>query len=312
MPDLHGQVTALAYRAGATAAQLVPASLATPLARAIGRASAPLMPAQRRMAARHQRRAQPGDGGPAGVEGVFDSYGRYWLEMLRLPAEVRSGAVASHFTIEGFEHIEEGLARGKGVIVALPHLGGWEWGGAWMALRGHRLVAVVERIEPPELLAWFAEQRAAIGIDVVPLGPDVSKVVLKALRDNRIVCLLSDRDIEGDGVEVEFFGERTSLPGGPATLALRTGATLVPAAVYFRSGRDHRGVVRPPIEVERSGRLREDIARITQQLANELELLIRAAPQQWHLLQPNWPSDRSGPEDNGPNRDGPNGNGSAE
>ena len=116
--------------------------------------------------------------------------------------------------------------------------------------------------------------------------------MLRALRDNRIVCLLSDRDIEGDGVEVEFFGERTTLPGGPATLALRTGATLLPAAVYFRPGRDHLGVVRPPIEVERAGRLREDIARITQVLAHELEALIRAAPEQWHLLQPNWPSDR--------------------
>jgi lauroyl/myristoyl acyltransferase len=296
VPDVPGQVTALAYRAGATAAQLVPGSIATPIARAIGRASAPLLPAQRRMAARHQRRAVPDSGsvGPTGVEEVFDSYGRYWLEMLRLPAEVRSGAVAAHFAIEGFEHIEDGLAHGNGVILALPHLGGWEWGGAWMALRGHRLVAVVERIEPPELLQWFAEQRAAIGIDVVPLGPDVSRVVLRALRDNRIVCLLCDRDIEGDGVEVDFFDERTRLPGGPATLALRTGATLVPAAVYFRSGRDHLGVVRPPIPVQRTGRLRDDIVRITQQLAHELELLIRVAPQQWHLLQPNWPSDHNG------------------
>jgi phosphatidylinositol dimannoside acyltransferase len=293
VPDVRGQVTALAYRAGATAAQLVPASVATPLARAIGRAAATLMPSQRRMAEHHQRRAADG-GRAAGVDGVFDSYGRYWLEMLRLPAEVRSGSVPSHCTIEGFEHIEAGLARGNGVILALPHLGGWEWGGAWMALRGHRLLAVVERIDPPELLDWFAAQRSAIGIDVVPLGPDVSRQVLGALRDNRIVCLLSDRDIEGNGVEVDFFGERTTLPGGPATLALRTGATLVAAAVYFRPGRDHLGVVRPPVEVERAGRLREDIARITQVLAHELELLIRAAPEQWHLLQPNWPSDREG------------------
>jgi phosphatidylinositol dimannoside acyltransferase len=298
VPDVRGPVTALAYRAGATAAQLVPPSLAVPIARAIGRAAAPLMPAQRRMAARHQRRADPeatqADGSRSNVEGVFDSYGRYWLEMLRLPAEVRAGNVAPHCVINGFEHIEAGLALGKGVILALPHLGGWEWAGAAMAVRGHRLVAVVERIEPPELLEWFAEQRAAIGIDVVALGPEVSSTVLRALRDNRIVCLLSDRDIEGDGVEVEFFGERTTLPGGPATLALRTGATLLPCAVYFRSGRDHEGVIRPPIPVERSGRLRDDIARITQAVANELELLIRAEPEQWHLLQPNWPSDREG------------------
>jgi KDO2-lipid IV(A) lauroyltransferase len=207
---------------------------------------------------------------------------------------VRAGEVEKNFTIQGWEHIEAGLERGKGVIFALPHLGGWEWGGAWMALRGHRLLAVVERIEPPQLLEWFKEQRADIGIDVVPLGPDVSRTVLQGLRDNRIVCLLCDRDIEGDGVEVEFFGERTTLPGGPATLALRTGATLVPAAVYFRPGRDHLGVVRPPIEVERVGKLREDIQRITQVLAHELEQLIRVAPEQWHLLQPNWPSDRAG------------------
>jgi KDO2-lipid IV(A) lauroyltransferase len=296
VPGVRGQVTALAYRAGASAAQLVPASAATPIARALGRFAAPLLPAQRKMAASHQRRAGAEANGAAAkaVEGVFDSYGRYWLEIFRLPAEVRAGAVAEHFRIEGFEHIEAGLARGKGVILALPHLGGWEWGGAWMALQGHRLLAVVERIEPPQLLSWFAEQRAAIGIDVVPLGPDVSRAVLQALRDNRIVCLLSDRDIEGDGVEVDFFGERTTLPGGPATLALRTGATLVPAAVYFRPGRDHLGVVRPPVEVERMGRLREDITRITQSLAYELEQLIRVAPEQWHLLQPNWPSDRAG------------------
>ena len=214
--------------------------------------------------------------------------------MFRLPAEVRSRRTSTRTARStGYEHIEAGLARGNGVILALPHLGGWEWAGAWMALRGHRLLAVVETHRAARSCSsWFAEQRAAIGIDVVPLGPDVSRTVLRALRDNRIVCLLSDRDIEGDGVEVEFFGERTTLPGGPATLALRTGATLLPAAVYFRSGRDHLGVVRPPIPVEREGRLREDIARITQALAHELEALIRVAPEQWHLLQPNWPSDR--------------------
>src|SRR5512147_1109129 len=141
-------MTTFAYRAGSTAAQILPASVATPIARAAGRSAALFLGDKRRMAARHQRRAT-GDGA---VSGVFDSYGRYWLEMLRLPADVRAGKVAEYCTIEGFEHIEAGLAAGNGVILALPHLGGWEWGGAWMALRGHRLLAVVERIEPPELL----------------------------------------------------------------------------------------------------------------------------------------------------------------
>src|SRR5205085_7976812 len=113
-----------------------------------------------------------------------------------------------------------------------------------------------------------------------------------ALRANEVACLLCDRDLAGTGIPVEFFGERTTLPGGPAALALRTGAALLPAAVYFEGRHGHRGVVRPPVPVERTGRLRDAVARVSQALAGELECLIRDAPDQWHLFQPNWPSDR--------------------
>ena len=105
-----------------------------------------------------------------------------------------------------------------------------------------------------------------------------------------MVCLLCDRDLDGGGIEVEFFGERTTLPGGPATLALRTGAAVFPAPCTSRAT-GHRAVVRDALDPTRTGRLRDDVARMTQDLAAELEELIRAAPEQWHLLQPNWPSD---------------------
>jgi KDO2-lipid IV(A) lauroyltransferase len=131
-------------------------------------------------------------------------------------------------------------------------------------------------------------------MEIVPLGPDVATTLLRALRDNRLACLVSDRDLTGDGVSVQFFGEATTLPAGPATLALRAGAALLPVAVYFGEGRAHHAIVRPPLPTERSGRLRDDVARITQHLAGEFEALIRAAPRQWHLMQPNWPSDGAG------------------
>jgi KDO2-lipid IV(A) lauroyltransferase len=115
--------------------------------------------------------------------------------------------------------------------------------------------------------------------------------VLDALNQNHLLVLLSDRDIGGGGVEVEFFGERTTLPAGPATLALRTGAPLFASAVYAE-GHSRRGVVRPALDTSRRGPLRDDVQRVTQDLARELEGLIRLAPEQWHLLQPNWPSDR--------------------
>jgi phosphatidylinositol dimannoside acyltransferase len=146
-------------------------------------------------------------------------------------------------------------------------------------------------VEPPTLFDWFVEFRERIGIEVVPLGADAGRAVMNAIKSGHIVTLLCDRDITGGGVEVTFFGERTTLPSGPAVLALRTGAPLLPAGVYDR-GRLRHGIVRPPISTERTGSFRADVARVTQAIADELEYLIRLAPDQWHLLQPNWPSDR--------------------
>ena len=113
----------------------------------------------------------------------------------------------------------------------------------------------------------------------------------QALGRNEIVCLLCDRDIGGGGIEAEFMGERTTLPAGPALLGLRSGAVVLPTGVYFRPRGQHLGVVRPPLDMSRQGRLRADVERVTQDLATDLEGLIRRAPEQWHLFQPNWPSD---------------------
>ncbi len=244
---------------------------------------------------RHLQRANPQlNGIRLGLAAAqsFTCYVRYWLESFRLPhlttSQVNRGIITS-----GFEHIQDALAAGKGAIVALPHLGGWEWAGRWLVGQGHGLTVVVERIEPPRLFAWFVALREKLGMKVVALGPDAGREVLAALGRNEVVCLLCDRDLPRSGVSVEFFGEQTTIPAGPATLALRTSAALLPAAIYFDGrGAGHLGVVRPPISTERSGDgLRADVNRVSQVLAAELELLIRRAPSQWHMFQPNWPSD---------------------
>jgi KDO2-lipid IV(A) lauroyltransferase len=225
------------------------------------------------------------------VRHLFESYARYYAESFRLPscslAEIDAG-----FTAEGFEHIETARAAGTGAIMVLPHLGGWEWAAFWLTrIRDIPVTAVVERLDPPDLFEWFVELRRSFGMEVVPLGPEAGRATIRALKANHLLALLCDRDLKGDGQEVEFFGERTTLPAGPATLALRTGAPILPTAIYF-DGDVRRGVVRGPLDTSRRGSLREDVARITQDVAYALEALIRAAPEQWHLLQPNWPSDR--------------------
>lgn len=287
--------TVLAYRAGSLLARVMP-TFAVEGIGLLAAASFDLLGGERRrMVARHQRRVagRPLDRSEERrlVQAVVESYSRYWAEAFRLPG-LSAAELDRHFVAEGLDHVDRALEAGRGAIVALPHLGGWEWAGAWMASRGYKLTVVVEALQPKELFDWFVDLREGMGMSVVPLGDAAGPAVLSALARNEVVCLVCDRDIAGGGVPVELFGERTTLPGGPATLALRARSALLPAAVYF-TGRDgHLGVVRSPLELDRRGTLREDVTRITQDLAGELELLIRRAPEQWHLLQPNWPSDR--------------------
>ena len=283
-----------AYRFGSLAARMMPGFVAQATASSLGFGVSFASPARRKMIERHLRRVNPGLKGAAmrvAVQQAFDSYARYYMESFRLPA-LSKKAVARNFTVDSFHHVTDALEQGKGCIFALPHMGGWEWAGRWMTDRGFKMTVVVEALEPPELFEWFSNLRQELGMTVIPTGAGAGAAVVKALKDNEIVCLLSDRDIERHGVDVEFFGERTTLPAGPATLGLRIGTPVLPVGVYYNQlDNGHHAIVRPPLPMTRLGGLREDVARITQLLAYELEFLIRRAPEQWHLFQPNWPSD---------------------
>jgi KDO2-lipid IV(A) lauroyltransferase len=284
----------LAYRGAAAIANAMPRPVAAATADGLGLVMMRAMDGRRRMLERHLRRVHGGALSDQAlqreVRRTFRSYARYWMESFRL-ANTPLGALDAGMSWEGVGHLETALAEGKGAIMVMPHLGGWDFGAAWFCALGYPVTVVAERIDPPELFDWFVRLRSDLGMRVVPLGPEAGTAVLHALNRNEVVGLISDRDIGGTGSEVEFFGERTTLPSGPATLALRTGAPILPTAVYFRGRRGHHGVIRPPVAAERKGRLREDVDRVTQDLAREYEALIRVAPDQWHLLQPNWPSD---------------------
>lgn len=295
MPDLPDAFTTNGYKLAAMAARVTPGVVAAGLAVPFGAGANLWRPERREMVERHLRRVDPTLRGlrlRRASQLAFDFSARYWIESFRLPT-MSKRAVDRGFTAQGYPQIVEALQDGNGAILALPHLGGWEWAGRWIADQGHEITVVVEHLDPPELFEWFVDLRSKLGMHVVPLGPKAGSAVLTALRNNHIVCLLSDRDIGRSGPEVEFFGERTTLPGGAATVSLRTGAPIFPTAVYFTDRIEaHWAWVRPPMRPERRAeRLRDDVVRITQELADELELLIRRAPSQWHLFQPNWPSD---------------------
>lgn len=220
------------------------------------------------------------------VARAMRGYGRYWGEGAKLPSLDRSAVASRLIVSEGLEHLRAAVAAGRGVLLALPHVGSWEWGGVFLAEMRWPMTAVAERLEPPELYDWFVAQREAMGLSIVPLDESAGGAIARVLRDGGVVGLLCDRDLQGNGIEVDFLGDRARIPAGPATLALRTGAALLCVAVYSGPGRDHHAVIGPPLDTTRTGPLRADVARVTQQVADELAWLIRRAPEQWHVLQP--------------------------
>lgn len=222
------------------------------------------------------------------LRGYF-SYSRYWVEALGL-ARLSRRELSSRMSFNGFENVFTALGQGKGVIITTPHLGNWDFGAAWLASGGHPITAVMEQLEPRELFDWFSGHRISFGVKVIPASASAFGELAKTLVRNEVVALVADRDIISSGVTVPFFGEAASVPQGVALLSLRTGAPIIPAAVYMLPGGGHYAVAMEPIRFTRTGRLRDDVAELTGLLVSRYESLIRAAPTQWHLFQPNWPS----------------------
>jgi KDO2-lipid IV(A) lauroyltransferase len=227
------------------------------------------------------------------VGDALRSYSRYWFETFRLPKmDKRAVAAAVAANTEGVVNIDEGLERGKGVILALPHMGNWDASGVWMVERSGPFTTVAERLKPASLFDRFVEYREGLGFEILPLtgGPRAPLEVLRErLRQNKIVCLLGDRDLSRNGVRVDFFGEETRMPGGPALLAATTGAALLQVGLWFTED-GWAQVFEAPIEVP-EGRLRDQVPALTQALAHSFEKLIAAHPADWHMLQPLWLAD---------------------
>ena len=284
----------LLYRALASLVRILPPGLVTPIQNFVAQIVSKVSKDRYFLVSRHLTRvydkALKDDETHDKVGRTFQTYARYWVDSARMQG-LSDSQIDTGFTVEGFEHIENAWETGVGPILALPHLGGWEWAGRWLTCRpNYEVTVVVEPQKPKELFDFMLKYRESFGMNVVPLGPNAGKKVISAIKQNHVVCLLCDRDIDGKGVKVNFFGEDTTIPAGPATLSIRTGAKIIPVAVYQKN-KLHHAVVCPPISSERSGTLRDDIARISQDIVNVFESLIRAEPEQWHLMQPNWPSD---------------------
>ncbi|MFG3052907.1 phosphatidylinositol mannoside acyltransferase [Kitasatospora sp. NPDC048239] len=220
------------------------------------------------------------------------SYMRYWMESFRLPVWSRE-RIARDVQVEGSEQMRATLDSGRGVVVALPHMANWDLAGAWVALEGYPFTTVAERLKPERLFDRFVEFRESLGMEVLALtgsGVSVVGTMARRLRAGRLVCLVGDRDLSEAGVEVSFFGEATRMPAGPAALAQRTGAALMPATLWY-DGRVLRARINPEIPVPAEGDRKEQTQVMVQAMADIWEQGIREHPEDWHMLQRFWLAD---------------------
>jgi phosphatidylinositol dimannoside acyltransferase len=225
------------------------------------------------------------------IRASLASYARYWREAFRLPT-MDLGALGRQTDelMRGKENVAAALDAGRGAVLALPHSGNWDMAGVWLVYAHGTFTTVAERLRPESLYRRFIDYRESLGFEVLPHSGGERKpyeVLAERLRDNRVVCLMAERDLTRTGVQVDFFGEPTRMPAGPARLAIDTGAALITVHCWYEDG-TWGFRMRPPVDTS-SG----DMAAITQALADQFATGIAAHPADWHMFQPQWLADLS-------------------
>ncbi|WHM39652.1 phosphatidylinositol mannoside acyltransferase [Streptomyces sp. BPTC-684] len=220
------------------------------------------------------------------------SYMRYWMESFRLPAWSKD-RMKTGFEPQDVHYLVDGLASGRGVVLALPHMGNYDLAGAWVTTKlDTPFTTVAERLKPETLYDRFVAYRESLGMEVLPhTGGSAFGTLARRLRDGGLVCLVADRDLSASGVEVKFFGDTARMPAGPALLAQQTGALLLPVTLWYDGSPVMQGRVHPPIEVPETGTRAEKTSVMTQALADAFATGIAEHPEDWHMLQRLWLAD---------------------
>jgi KDO2-lipid IV(A) lauroyltransferase len=213
---------------------------------------------------------------------------RNYLEALYLPPTKPEVIQRELQDITGEEHLEEALARGKGVILISVHLGPFNNLTQWFTVNGYNVTIPVERLKDERMLDLMLSLRRRPGVNFTPLGGSVPlRAMIAALRKNELVLITGDRAVVGESVERLFFDATARLPSGPINLAQRTDAMLVGAVGWYeRQGRV--GGHFTPISLAVPEEERADEERLHAKVVEMMEREIRSHPEQWVVFDPVW------------------------
>jgi lauroyl/myristoyl acyltransferase len=209
---------------------------------------------------------------------AFQNYGRMLTDFLLL-GSLSPAELVARVSVDGLDEIDAAVAAGRGVIMAVPHMGSWDMAAAYAGAAGYRVSAVADRF-PGSLNDIVVKTRQSFGLELITLGRSAVRAITGALRDNRIVALLCDLE-HGPGVGVSFFGRRAIVPGGPAAFALKTGAALMPACQYSTGPGHYHIHLDAPLAVEAT----ETKEALMQRVVNRFEEFIKERPEQWYAFR---------------------------
>lgn len=282
-PSLRPPLLGASYRVSAKVLRAVPPGLRHAAAVPAGAAWFWLSAAQRRAALDNYAAALGRDRLDPEVSRVarraFQNYGHMLMDFV-LMGSLTPDELVKRMTIDGRDQLDAALAKGRGAIMAVPHMGSWDMAGSYAGALGYSISAVAERF-PGSLNDAVVRTRQRFGLDVITLGRSAVRAITRALEANAIVALLCDLE-QGPGVTVRFFGRRSVVPGGPAAIALKTGAALMPACQYATSPGRHHIHLDPPLAWP-AGETKEGLM---QRVVSRFEAFIRERPDQWYAFRP--------------------------
>lgn len=220
---------------------------------------------------------------------AFRNFGKYLSEFFRVRKQDRR-FFELHISIKGREHIEEARARGHGAILLSAHLSNWELGaGSMRCLYDYPVNVIAAMHRYGRINDLFMRERESMGLKVWDMhAAKTPGGIMRALKNNEILCIIGDRDPTGQGVTVDFFGRPCRFPQGPARFAIATGAPLLPGFVTRRTNDSFTIVIEPPIYPPETGSKEEKTREITQRYARAIEEAIRYHPEEWAVFYRIW------------------------
>jgi KDO2-lipid IV(A) lauroyltransferase len=199
-----------------------------------------------------------------------------------------SGAeIERRVELRGSHRLDAALAQGRGAILVTAHYGNWELMAARVVQAGYPVRVIARDADDPATNALINWIRGGCGYEVISRR-EATRPALECLRRNECLGILLDQNTVSGEVYVDFFGYPAATAPGPAILALRTGAPLIPLFDRRREDGTHVVEIQPPVQWTATGEREPDVLAITSQLTQTIERQIRAEPAQWFWIHNRW------------------------